>query len=142
MSFVFKAIPHSSSPIVHDGIGLDVDTANLKRAERLHLVEKNRVDAFRGLAFHNALEAIGMGIDGDGCLMGQHFQTLHMVDMVVRDQNSLDAAHGQVVLRQAFDNLQCADARVDEHTLVLLPHKIAIAATARGKAAKDEGGKE
>ena len=30
----------------------------------------------------------------------------------------------------------------DEHTLVLLPHKIAIAATARGKAAKDEGGKE
>ena len=74
--------------------------------------------------------------------MGQHFQTLHMVDMVVRDQNSLDAAHGQVVLRQAFDNLQCADARVDEHTLVLLPHKIAIAATARGKAAKDEGGKE
>ena len=82
-----------------------------------------------------------MGINRDGMILGQHLQAFHMVDMVMRDENRPDVADAQVVLSQPSNDLLCANAHIDDDPFVLLAHIIAIAATARGKAAKHKGRK-
>ena len=65
-------------------------------------------------------------------------QAFHVVDMVMGNQDGLDATQRQVILRQSFDDLRRADTCIHEDALILLAHIIAVAAAARGEAAKDE----
>lgn len=139
--FITKMEPHGAPTVVHDGERLDGDATNLERLHRLHLVEKDRIHTLGHLTFQDALQTIGMGIDGDGERLGEHLKTLHMVDMVVRDEDSAYARHRDVDLRQGLGDLLGADAHIDKDTLILFPHIIAVAAAARGKAAEDKGRK-
>ena len=82
-----------------------------------------------------------MGINRYGTGFCQGFQTQNVVDVVVGDENGLDVVQREVLLHQFFLDLSCADAHIDEQTLILPAHKVAIAAAARGKTAKNEGRK-
>lgn len=138
MSFIIKMISHSPSPIMHHRESLNRDTTQLERLHGLDFVEETGVDILRGFAFNKTLQTIGVGINRDGVILGQHFQAFHMIDMVVGDQDGLDVADAQVVLSQPSNDLLCANAHIDDDPFFLLAHIIAIAAAARGKAAKDE----
>ena len=82
-----------------------------------------------------------MGKNWYGEIVCQHLHAFHMVNMVVCDQYGFDVGWRQVVLGQTFHNLLCRNAHINQNALILLTHIIAIAATTRGKAAKDKGGK-
>ena len=61
-----------------------------------------------------------------------------MVNMIMGDEDGFDVANAQVVLPQASNDLLRSDAHIHQKAFVLLAHIIAVAATATGKAAKDE----
>lgn len=138
MFFIIKMITHRPSPIVHHGEGLYRDTTHLERLHGLYSAEKPCVNTLGGIAFNKSLQTIGMGIYGDGGGFAERLQTPHMVDMVMGDENGFDVADVQVVLCQPRNDLLRAGSRIDKHAFVLFAHIIAIAAAARGKAAKDE----
>ena len=83
---------YAAQPLVHDGGSLHRDATNLKRLHGLYLVEKTRIDVLRGLALNQTLQTVGMGINGNGVVFGQHLQAFHMVDVIVGDQYGLDVA--------------------------------------------------
>ena len=79
-----------------------------------------------------------MGIDRDGRVFRQNLQAFHMVDMVMCNQNGLDVFHAQVILYQSRNDLLGIDTSIHQEAFILLAHIVAIAAAARGKAAKDK----
>ena len=141
MSFIIKMIAYRTTPVVHHRESLHSDATHLERLQGIDFVEKPRIDILCSLAFDDTLQAIGMGIDWDGMVLGQHFQTFDVVDVIVRDEDSFDISDTQVILSQPCNDLLGSDAHVHQNAFVLLAHIIAIAAAARGKAAKDKGRK-
>ena len=130
MSLIIKIISHRSSPVMHHREGFDGDAIQLERLQRLDFVEKRRVYSLGRLAFCKPLEAIGMGVYRNGAGLDERFQTQHMVDMVMSNQDGLDAFQGDVVFSQHFLDLLCADAHIDQQAFVLLANIVAIAAAA------------
>lgn len=59
-----------------------------------------------------------------------------MVNVVVGDKDGLDVLSRQVLLQQFLLELFRADTYIDKQALVLPAYIVAVAATARGKAAK------
>ena len=141
MSFKIKMIAYSPSSIVHHGKCLNRDAANLKRLQRLNLTEQFRIDFFRGIALCKSLQTVRVCINRDGRVFGQNLKAFHMVDMVMRDEDGLDVIDAQVIISQSCKNLLHTDAHIHQDTFILLAHKVAVAATARGKAAKHTGRK-
>lgn len=82
-----------------------------------------------------------MSVYWNRIVFGQNLKAFHVVDMVVRDEDGLDVGDTHVVFPQPSQDLLRADACIHQNAFILLAHIVAIAAAARGKAAKDEGGK-
>ena len=82
-----------------------------------------------------------MGIYRYGIVFGQDLKAFHVVDMVVRDENGLDISDSQIIFSQPSQDLLRTDAHIHQNAFVLLAHIVAIAAAARGEAAKHKGGK-
>jgi len=67
-------------------------------------------------------------------LLTQHRQTLHMIRVLVRDQNPGQILGCPANSGEALANLPQAEARVDEHAGLVGLH---VSAIARGAAAED-----
>ena len=104
-------------------------------------MEQSRIHLFCGIALGQALQAVRMGIDWNRRVFGQNLKPFHVVNMVVRDENGLDISDSQVIFSQPSQDLLRTDAHIHQNAFVLLAHIVAIAAAARGKAAKHKGGK-
>lgn len=141
MTFILKMITHRPATIVHHGKRLNPDTQQLKRLHRLNLVEERGIHVFRAFPFNEALQAVRMGVNRYGTAFCEVLQAQHMVDMIVSDKNGLDVFERKVLFPQFFFHLLGTDTHVDEQTFILPAHIVAIAATARGKATKNEGRK-
>lgn len=138
MSFKIKMIAYCATSIVHDRKRLNGDAEQFKRLQRFDFVEQGRVYLFGGFALYETLQAIRMGVNRYGTILCESLQAQNVVNMVVGDKYGFDTLRRQVLLLQLLFQLFRADAHVDEQSLFLTAHIIAIAATTRGKAAKDE----
>ena len=138
MALEVKAISQCSSPIVHDGESLYRDAEQPEGLHGLDFMEKSVVGAFGCLALGEAKKAVGMGINRSRTVFRKLFQTQHMVDMVVRDEDGFHTFRPYVVPRQMLLDLLRADAHIDKQALVLLSNIIAVAAAPAGEAAKHE----
>ena len=91
MTLIFKIITHGATPVMHHGKRLDVDATDLEILHRFYLMKQRRIHELRGASFPDSLKAVGMGVNRNGPLFCKRLKAFHMVDMVVGDQNRLDA---------------------------------------------------
>ena len=137
-AFILKMIAHRSTAIVHHRESLDDNIEQLKRLHGFDFVEQRSVELFGSLALNESLQAVSMSVNRYGIVFGESLQTQHVVNVVVCDKDGLDVLSRQILLQQLLLELFRGNAYINENTLILPAHIVAIAAAARGKAAKHE----
>lgn len=101
---------HGIDRIVLDGKGVDVQIAVAEGfAGGKYLEAGSRVEVF-----HDPFGGFGIGKDGDVVLIGEDFQALDVIGMLMGDQNGVDFGDIDVDFGEFGFQGFCADAGVDQ----------------------------
>ncbi|CCY15274.1 unknown [Prevotella sp. CAG:755] len=83
-----------------------------------------------------ALMYKGSGVDGHVEFMAGHAGGLHVVGVVVRDEQGLDVRHGEAVVAEVFLDCADADTRIDQYAIAVGIEEVAVSTAPAAEADK------